>query len=105
MSVSIRRLKYIITDNYVLKTFYYKNKLLEMENLTTKVLKKILSYKKFKLKNKKNLILILKTLKYLVVLMLIFKIIFLKPFLFTKDQIKHMQIKWCQAQKSNQFQG
>ena len=64
-----------------------------MENLTTKVLKKILSYKKFKLKNKKNLILILKTLKYRVVLMLIFNIIFLKPFLFTKDQIKHMQIK------------
>ena len=76
-----------------------------METMNAKVKNRLFSFKKYKIKSITNHILILKILKFQVVHMCRFKIILHKPCLFIRDQIKHIQIKWPQVLKSNQWQG
>ena len=65
----------------------------------------ITSYKKYKIKKFKNLILILKTQKFPVVLTYKYIIILHKLFHFIKNLIKIILIKWLQVLKLNQWQG
>ena len=76
---------------------------METMNSKVKIIKN--SFKKSKIKNSKNPILISKTPKYPAVPMFKFKTIIAKQFHFIRDQIRLTQIKWPQVLKSNLWLG
>jgi len=77
-----------------------------MDTINSRVnFQNIISYKRFKTKSYKNLILISKTRRFQVVHMYQYRIISPKQYHFTKNQIKLILIKWDQVLKLNLCQG